>query len=179
TVKDALASTSGIVTDVGSVKAPIVRAVGDARFIGGHPMAGSEQEGIEGADPSMFEGAVWVLTPTHDTDDDALAMLAAVVSDLGADVVALPPDGHDALAAVVSHVPHLTAVTLMRLAAERAEEHVALLRLAAGGFRDMTRIASGHPAIWPDICAQNREAIVDTLDALIGGLQRIRDHVDT
>src|SRR5690606_32780765 len=60
TVKDALASTSGIVTDVGSVKAPIVRAVGDARFIGGHPMAGSEQEGIEGADPSMFEGAVWV-----------------------------------------------------------------------------------------------------------------------
>lgn len=177
TVKDALASTSGIVTDVGSVKAPIVRAVGDARFIGGHPMAGSEQEGIEGADPSMFEGTVWVLTPTHDTDDDALAMLAAVVSDLGADVVALPPDRHDALVAVVSHVPHLTAVTLMRLAAERAEEHVALLRLAAGGFRDMTRIASGHPAIWPDICAQNRDAIVDTLDALIAGLQRIRDHV--
>ncbi|HEX7095873.1 MAG TPA: prephenate dehydrogenase/arogenate dehydrogenase family protein [Acidimicrobiales bacterium] len=177
-VKQALATTRGIVTDVGSVKAPIVRAVGDSRFVGGHPMAGSEQEGIDGADASMFEGAVWVLTPTPETDDDTLARLAAVVGDLGADVVALPPERHDALVAVVSHVPHLTAVTLMRLAAARAEEHAALLRLAAGGFRDMTRVASGHPAIWPDICAQNRDAIVETLDALIDGLQRMRDHVD-
>jgi prephenate dehydrogenase len=176
-VRQALAETDGLVTDVGSVKAPIVDAVTDARFIGGHPMAGSEQEGLDGADPTMFEGAVWVLTPTSDTDDEALARLAALVSDFGADVVALPPDRHDALVAVVSHVPHLTAVTLMGLASARAEEHAALLRLAAGGFRDMTRIASGHPAIWPDICAQNRAAIVDTLDSLIGGLQRVRGFV--
>ena len=95
-----------------------------------------------------------------------------------ADVVALAPERHDALVAVVSHVPHLTAVTLMGLAATRAEEHAALLRLAAGGFRDMTRIASGHPAIWPDICAQNRTAIVETLDALIAGLQDVRGFVE-
>jgi prephenate dehydrogenase len=177
-VAAALAGTRGIVTDVGSVKLPIVDAVRDARFIGGHPMAGSEQEGLDGANPTMFSGAVWVLTPTPDTDDDALTQLAAVVNDLGADVVALPADRHDALVAVVSHVPHLTAVTLMGLAAERAEEHAALLRLAAGGFRDMTRIASGHPAIWPDICAQNRTAIVETLDGLIGGLQQMRSYVD-
>jgi prephenate dehydrogenase len=141
-------------------------------------MAGSEQEGIDGANASMFEGATWVLTPTAATDDAALAQLAAIVGDLGAEVVALPPDRHDALVAVVSHVPHLTAVTLMGLAASRAEEHAALLRLAAGGFRDMTRVASGHPAIWPDICAQNRTAIVETLDGLISGLQRVRGFVD-
>ena len=95
----------------------------------------------------------------------AYTPVASVVSSFGAEVVALAPDRHDALVAVVSHVPHLTAATLMGLADERAEEHAALLRLAAGGFRDMTRIASGHPAIWPDICAENRDAIVDGLDA--------------
>jgi prephenate dehydrogenase len=177
-VKTALAETSGLVTDVGSVKAPVVSAVADRRFIGGHPMAGSEQEGLDGASPHMFEGAVWVLTPTPETDDRALAEVAGLVTSFGADVVALPPERHDALVAVVSHVPHLTAVTLMGLAATRAEEHAALLRLAAGGFRDMTRIASGHPAIWPDICAQNRSAIVETLDGLIDGLTRIRGYVD-
>lgn len=178
-VRAALAETDGLVTDVGSVKAPIVEAVADRRFIGGHPMAGSEQEGLDGADPTMFEGAVWVLTPTADTDNDALSTVAGVVGSFGAEMVALPPERHDALVAVVSHVPHLTAVTLMGLASERASEHAALLRLAAGGFRDMTRIASSHPAIWPDICAENRAAIVDTLDALIAGLQRMRSYVDT
>jgi prephenate dehydrogenase len=79
--------------------------------------------------------------------------------------------------AVVSHVPHLTAATLMTLADERSEEHAALLRLAAGGFRDMTRIAAGHPAIWPDICEENRHAIVDSLDALIAALHDVRDVV--
>jgi prephenate dehydrogenase len=177
-VIEALAATRGLVTDVGSVKAPVVAAVDDPRFLGGHPMAGSEQEGLDGAVASMFAGAVWVLTPTDATDDQALADIRGIVSSFGADVVALAADRHDALVAVVSHVPHLTAVTLMGLASTRAEEHAALLRLAAGGFRDMTRIASGHPAIWPDICAENRVAIVETLDALIGGLVHMRDAVD-
>jgi prephenate dehydrogenase len=140
-------------------------------------MAGSEQEGLDGADAHMFEGAVWVLTPTPDTDNDALSTVAGIVGSFGAEMVALPPERHDALVAVVSHVPHLTAATLMGLASERASEHAALLRLAAGGFRDMTRIASSHPAIWPDICAENQAAIVDTLDGLIAGLQRMRGYV--
>ena len=178
-VTEALAKTTGLVTDVGSVKAPVVAAVDDHRYLGGHPMAGSEQDGLDGANAHMFEGAVWVLTPTDETDDQALADVRAVISSFGADVVALPPARHDALVAVVSHVPHLTAVTLMGLAASRAEDHAALLRLAAGGFRDMTRIASGHPAIWPDICAENRDAIVDTLAGLIDGLERMRDAVAT
>ncbi len=93
-----------------------------------------------------------------------------VVSSLGADVIALPPERHDTLVALVSHVPHLTAATLMGLAAEGAEEHATVLRLAAGGFRDMTRIAAGHPGIWPDICSENRDAIVAVLDQLIDAL---------
>ena len=177
-VARALDETVGLVTDVGSVKASITDAIDSPRFVGGHPMAGSEQEGVEGADAALFEGAVWVLTPTPATDDNAFASVRSIVSSLGADVVALPPDRHDALVAVVSHVPHLTAATLMHLADERAEEHRALLRLAAGGFRDMTRIAAGHPGIWPDICAENRVAIVEMLDRLIAGLGDMRAAVE-
>lgn len=173
----ALAATRGIVTDVGSVKASIVAAVDHPRFVGGHPMAGSEQEGIDGADPDLFAGAVWVLTPTAATDDASLTLLRSVLTGLGADVVALAPEHHDALVAVVSHVPHLAAAALMQLADDRSTEHRALLRLAAGGFRDMTRIASGHPGIWPDICAENRTAIVDVLDGLLRSLQEVREVV--
>lgn len=172
--KVALAAGPGLVTDVGGVKAPIVAGLDDPRFLGGHPMAGSELEGLDGADPDLFAGAVWVLTPTAATTDEVFTRIAGIVSSFGAEVVALPPERHDALVAVVSHVPHLTAATLMALADERATEHAALLRLAAGGFRDMTRVASGHPAIWPDICASNRSAILDTLDALVDGLGRMR-----
>jgi len=163
-----------VVTDVGSVKAPIVAALAHPRFVGGHPMAGSEQEGVEGADAELFAGATWVLTPTQATDPAAYALVRSVVSSLGADVVAIPPDRHDRLVAVVSHVPHLTAAALMGLAADGAEENATLLRLAAGGFRDMTRVAAGHPGIWPDICAENREPIVDTLDQLIAALTALR-----
>jgi prephenate dehydrogenase len=176
-VADALRRTKGLVTDVGSVKAGVAAAVSDPRFVGGHPMAGSEQDGLDGADADLFEGAVWVLTPTASTSDDTFSAVAQVVASLGAEVVALEPDRHDTLVAVVSHVPHLAAATLMALADQRSEEHASLLRLAAGGFRDMTRVASGHPAIWPDICAENRVAIVEALDALMIGLAEMRDLV--
>jgi prephenate dehydrogenase len=163
-----------VVTDVGSVKGPIVAAVDHPGFVGGHPMAGSEQEGIAAADPDLFEGATWVLTPTARTDDGAYAAVRSAIVEIGAEVVALDPDRHDALVAEVSHVPHLTAATLMRLADDTAEEHRALLRLAAGGFRDMTRVAAGHPGIWPDICGENRDAIVEVLDGLVVSLESVR-----
>ena len=169
----------GVVTDVGGVKGPVVAAVGHRNYVGGHPMAGSEQEGVDGADAELFEGATWVLTPTVDTDPDAYALVQSVITSLGADVVALAPERHDELVATVSHVPHLTAATLMALAADGADEHAAVLRLAAGGFRDMTRVAAGHPGIWPDICAQNREAIVEALDRLLTSLAAMRDLVDS
>jgi len=168
---------SAVVTDVGSVKGSLVAAVDRPRFVGGHPMAGSEQVGVEGASAELFVGATWVLTPTTSTDPAAYAQVRAVLADFGANVVALDPAEHDSLVAVVSHVPHLTAATLMALASELGEEHGALLQLAAGGFRDMTRIAAGQPTIWPGICDDNATAIVDTLDLLIDALGAMRRRV--
>ncbi|MEP1122526.1 MAG: prephenate dehydrogenase/arogenate dehydrogenase family protein [Ilumatobacter sp.] len=172
-----LTTTTGIVTDVGSVKAPICAAITDPRFVGGHPMAGSERDGLDGADANLFDGAIWVLTPDDDADDAVFAQLTAIIASLGADVVAVAPERHDEIVAVVSHVPHLTAASLMGLAADRSIEHATLLRLAAGGFRDMTRIASGRPDIWLDICDENNAAIVATLTHLIDELIEMRDAV--
>jgi prephenate dehydrogenase len=163
-----------VVTDVAGVKNPVVSRINDARFVGGHPMAGSEQEGVDGADPEMFQGATWVLTPEAGTDPVAFTTVRSVVSSLGANVVELPAARHDDLVAMVSHVPHLTAATLMNLASETALEHATLLRLAAGGFRDMTRIAAGEAAIWPDVCAENRAGILDVLDRLLQALAGVR-----
>ena len=142
-------------------------------------MAGSELDGLDGADGDMFDGAVWVLTPDADTADATFATVAAVVAELGAEVVALPPERHDQVVAVVSHVPHLTAATLMGLASDRAEEHAALLRLAAGGFRDMTRIAS-RPAgdLARHLRREPRRPSSSALDGLIDGLATMRDVVD-
>ena len=180
-ITDILGSPSwnpaAVVTDVGSVKGPLLAAVDRPRFVGGHPMAGSEQVGIDGASAELFFGATWVLTPTPSTDPAAYAQVRTVLAGFGANVVALDPAEHDSLVAVVSHVPHLTAATLMALAADLGEEHGALLQLAAGGFRDMTRIAAGQPSIWPGICDDNADAIVATLDLLIESLGTMRRRV--
>ena len=176
--KLALESTTGIVTDVGGVKASVVNAIDDSRFIGGHPMAGSELAGLDGADETLFEGAVWVLTPSESSADETFEKLAKIITMLGAEVVVLDALRHDRLVAVVSHLPHLTAATLMGLAHVTAEEHVAVLRLAAGGFRDMTRVASGQPQIWIDICRENRSAILDALDGMIAGLNEMRGVIE-
>lgn len=173
-VQSLLSKVGGVVTDVGSVKSHMIEEIRDPRFIGGHPMAGSELSGLAGVDPDLFVGAAWVLTPHAQTSDATFETVASMARDLGAEIVVLDPDRHDEVVALVSHLPHLTAATLMGLAAKQSEEHVAILRLAAGGFRDMTRVASGGPAIWVDICRENREAIVRSLDSMIGGLSEMR-----
>ncbi len=109
-----------VVTDVSGVKTAIVEESDHPRFIGGHPMAGSEQVGLHGADPDLFEGAVWVLTPTAVTDLHTFERLRGVVLSLGADVLVLSAEDHDRLVAVVSHVPHLVAATLMNAASTGA-----------------------------------------------------------
>lgn len=178
-----LAATEAFVTDVGSVKHPVVEAIENAgsglaeRFVGGHPMAGSEQSGPLGATPNMFRGAAWVLTPTASTDAVAFSAVRAMVQLLGAEPIEIAPGRHDQLVAAVSHVPHLTAGALLEVAHRDPADHALTLRLAAGGFRDMTRIASGDPEIWPDICFENDEAIVDALDALIAKMQELRQRV--
>ncbi|HET9077503.1 MAG TPA: prephenate dehydrogenase/arogenate dehydrogenase family protein [Acidimicrobiales bacterium] len=177
-VEEALAAhPRAVVTDVAGVKGPVVGRVTDPRFVGGHPMAGSEQEGVDGSDPEMFEGATWVLTPEPHTDPVAFASVRSVVSQMGANVVELAAGLHDDMVALVSHVPHLTAATLMNLAADTALEHATLLRLAAGGFRDMTRIAAGEATIWPDVCAENRDGILEVLDRLLSALTEVRTMV--
>jgi prephenate dehydrogenase len=171
---------ASIVTDVGSVKAPVVADIVAARpdrapwFVGGHPMAGSEQDGVEGADADLFVGAAWVLTPTRDTDPVAYTAVRSLVAMLGADSIAVEPEDHDALVALVSHVPQLAASTLMDVASSGGGEHRTLMRLAAGGFRDMTRIAAGHPGIWPDILTANRDAVLHALDTYLGSLGEVR-----
>ncbi len=175
--QEALAEGNGVVSDVGSVKGPICAAVEHPRFVGGHPMAGSEQVGIAGARADMFGGAVWVLTPGETTLDETYAAVRATVAEMGAEAVTMPPDLHDTLVSVVSHVPHLTAATLMRLADERTAERTVLQRLAAGGFRDMTRVAAGSSDIWLDICDANRLAICASLDRLIEALGDVREVV--
>ena len=116
-------------TDVGSVKGPVVAAVEAARpdlaprFVGGHPMAGSEQEGLDGASADLFVGATWVLTPTEHTDPEAFAEVRAIAAELGAEAVAVTPELHDSLVAVVSHVPQLAASTLMNVADASGDRH--------------------------------------------------------
>lgn len=177
-VERALEETSGVVSDVGSVKAPIAEAIEDSRFVAGHPMAGSEQDGVAGARPGLFRNATWVLTPTDTTSDAAYTLVRQVVRDLGSEVVSMDPVMHDAAVARISHVPHLTAATMMMMAAGAGFDNDAVLRLAAGGFRDMTRIAAGHPAIWLDICEENRSPIIESLDLLIDALGHARGVVE-
>ncbi|MBC7247734.1 MAG: prephenate dehydrogenase/arogenate dehydrogenase family protein [Actinobacteria bacterium] len=167
------------VSDVGSVKTGIVEAArrvlpGHCHFVGGHPLAGSEQRGVEFADPALFRDAYYVLTPTGDCDAEAYSRLHALITSLGARVIAMEPGLHDHAVSVISHLPHVTAMGLMNLALLRAEKHP-LLALAAGGFRDVTRIAASDPALWLDILMENRVAVGESLQEFIDALRRVRE----
>ena len=166
---------SAIVTDVASAKSHVV-AMGESlfggRFVGGHPMAGSEQGGITAADGDLFEGARWILTPTEATDHDAYATVARFVARLGAGVVAVDPDLHDALLARISHVPQVVASAVVEAAASGGDEK-AHLALAANGFRDVTRIAASPPDLWVSILRSNPEAVIEGLSRVGEGLGRV------
>ncbi len=168
------ANPSLVLTDVAGVKSSIVSEVSDPRFLGGHPMAGSELRGLGGAKADLFQGCNWVLTPTDATSPETYSVLHGVLRELGANVVAVSAEDHDRLVALASHVPHLLAGALMNEAAQVAQQDAVLLQLAAGGFRDMTRIAAGDPSIWPDVLFENREAVTDTLVGLEKRLENLR-----
>ena len=161
----AAGSSPAVVTDVGSTKRSIVSAAAAAgvrRFVGSHPMAGGERGGVAHARAELLEGALCLLTPTGDTDPDALAAVGAFWRSLGMRTRHLPPDEHDRLLADVSHVPHAVAAAVTRSA------DPAGVPLAAGGWRDVTRIAAGNPDLWRDILTDNR-------DGVRAGLARVRD----
>lgn len=154
-----------VVTDVGSAKEIVVAAGESAladRFVGGHPMAGSERHGIEAADPDLFDDARWVLTPTAATSARAYGAVAEMVTWVGATPVALDPRTHDALVARLSHVPQLAASAMVDLAMG-AGDGAALLGLAGRGFRDVTRIAASNPELWVAIVRANQKAVLDGL----------------
>lgn len=150
--------------DVGSVKGPVVDALAPLlpNFVGTHPMAGRETPGMQNAYAGLLQNAVWVLTPTDATDPAALAGAERLIEALGAWPFAVPSDLHDRLVARVSHLPYLLAVALNLLIA-RDPAREPLLFLAAGGFRDLTRVASGAPEMSRDMVVENRAAVRDAL----------------
>jgi len=176
------AKSGAVITDVGSTKSRLVVEIEKSlphgsTFIGGHPMAGTENDGIEAADATLFAGSWWILTPTERVETSAYRSLHTLLGKLGAQVMALDPSRHDELMAVISHLPHLTATTLMNLAGERGKEHAGLLSLAAGGFRDVTRVAASNPDIWLDICEENAEAIAAVIRSFADRLLELGDLV--
>lgn len=169
-----------VITDTGSTKGSLVRALEDifgsrANYIGGHPMTGSERAGIGAADRYLLENAVYLLTPTERTNQEALHWLEKILKALGARVLCLSPEDHDRIVGAVSHLPHLLAVSLMQLAFKLSEQHPQLLMLAAGGFRDTTRVAGGNPIMWRDIYLSNAQTILEMLELWQKELQRLGD----
>jgi prephenate dehydrogenase len=164
-VAAALEATSDgtTVSDVGSTKKPVTRAVSDARFIGGHPVCGSETHGPAHASGGLFRGATWFLTPDATTDPERYRMLHGFVASLGAVPVAVDPEAHDRLVALTSHLPHALANVLLNQAgASRVDGHEPLAA-AGGSLRDMTRVAGANPRIWVDIFLDNAEALATAL----------------
>jgi cyclohexadieny/prephenate dehydrogenase len=165
-----------VVTDVGSVKYPIVTALtdalnGKARFVGSHPMAGSEQSGIEAARRDLFDNAVCIVTPREDTDKAALQMVYDFWKSIGCSVKTLAPLEHDEIVARVSHLPHVVAAAVVNVVCDGGAHP---LNFVGPGFKDFTRIAGGPFDMWTEICLENRVEIGRALDQLIEELVKVR-----
>jgi prephenate dehydrogenase len=179
-----VADPTALLTDAASLKYDLtldvesrLRAVGvdPGRFVGGHPMAGSERSGPEAADARLFQGATWVLTPSEATGDAALHGVSAFLQLLGARVLVLSADRHDELVAIVSHLPQVVASTLADVAGTAVDTTgEAVLALAGGGFRDTTRIAASDPGLWLEILRGNRAAVLEVLDRFRDRLEEVR-----
>jgi prephenate dehydrogenase len=161
----------GIVTDAGSTKDAAIKLANKTlphpeRYVPGHPMAGSEESGLSGARADLFSGAYWILTPDAKTDINAFRRMHELLTSIGARVISVNPEDHDRAVAIVSHVPHIAAAALVTLAGNNAGEGGELLRLAAGGFKDTTRIASGSPELWAGILTGNAGIVADELNEL-------------
>lgn len=168
---------SGTITDTISTKSHIIETSDQVltypqNYIPGHPMSGSEQNGIDGARGDLFEGSNWVLCPDESTDPDKFKNLHELICGISARVISLPREDHDRAVAIVSHVPHIIASSLVQLAQRHSDDSRALMRLAAGGFKDTTRIAAGSPDLWTGIA-------FDNIDALEDGLDEMRDIIES
>ena len=168
-----------IISDAGSTKSAIVTAAEEnfvgksARFIGGHPMAGSHKTGAASADVNLFENAYYIFTPSSLTTPDTLEEMKSLLSGLHARFIEIDAEEHDKVTSQVSHFPHILASGLMEQTALYAREHELAGRFAAGGFRDMTRIAESEPGMWTSILLSNRETIIERIEDFKGRLDEI------
>jgi prephenate dehydrogenase len=168
-----------IITDVGSVKANVVRelqglaAKAGAHFVGSHPMAGAEKTGVSAARADLFENAVCVVTPAKKSNQTAVAKVVDFWRSVGAKVLELSPEEHDVLVSRSSHLPHLVAAALANLVLAPGHPKEQAL-LCANGFRDTTRIASGSPEMWRDIALSNRKNLLRALATLVSDLEKFR-----
>jgi len=180
----ATAATPGaVVTDVASTKAQVISWAEEflpssISFVGGHPMTGKELSGIEVADAMLFQGHIYCLTPTAHTQPTAINKVSVLIEALEARVRFLEPAEHDGLVAGVSHLPFVSAIALMNTIANSPTWNDAAL-LAAGGFRDVTRLAAGNPEMYRDICLTNSDAITRWLGEYISTLSTLRDRIAT
>jgi prephenate dehydrogenase len=166
-----------VVTDVASTKSQVMRWAQEflpttAHFVGGHPMAG-KTESLEGADPDLFNGATWVICPSVSADEEAVRTVLGMVSALGADAYFADPAEHDAYVAGISHLPFVVSCALVNAVSGDASWRD-MQHLASSGFRDVSRLALGSPAMYRDILLTNRDAVTRWIDALSGSLQEVR-----
>lgn len=171
-----------VVTDTGSTKSAIQTELkGELPpgfcYIGGHPMCGSELEGLDGADPFLYENAVYILTGAQTAPADRLELLKQFLGSLGAMVVEMEPEVHDSIVANTSHLPYLAAVSLVNTFVGNFEGNKGAHMLAAGGFHDTTRIASCPPALWKEICLSNRAPLLKALRQMVTELESLEDAV--
>jgi prephenate dehydrogenase len=172
-----------IVTDVGSTKAKLMLQLEamvppEVELIGGHPMAGSEQGGVLAGRADLFEGAIWVVTPSPRTRPENLQRLTSLIRQLGANPIEMDAEAHDAAVARISHLPHVAAAALATAALAEGADETLLRLLVAGGFKSTTRIAASPPEVWRDICLTNREAILAALAAFEVDLSRFRSALE-
>ncbi|MFZ5754190.1 MAG: prephenate dehydrogenase/arogenate dehydrogenase family protein [Bacillota bacterium] len=172
-----------IITDVGSTKRYIVNTLQEilpptVQFVGGHPMAGSEKGGLQGAHELLFENAAYILTPTLKTSSNAMETVKQLVQDVGAKVILLSPEEHDRKVAAVSHLPHLVASALVSTVGELEEREKGYFALAAGGFRDSTRIAASNSEMWCDIFLQNEKALLPLVRGFRESLERLEKYIE-
>ncbi len=170
----AAASRDCVVTDVGSTKRAVVSAHGDPRFVGGHPLAGAENAGVQHARADLFDGATWYLTPGAETSGILYERLHRLLRGLGAQPAAIDAQTHDQILAAVSHLPHVLANVLVSQAAGTLSDGGERLPATGPSFRDATRVAGAPSAIWTDIYLSNRDALTAELDAAIAQLTTVR-----
>lgn len=178
------AAPDAVITDVGSIKSHLLLEVqrrateGDMpRYVPGHPMGGSERSGPEHASASILDGIVWVLTPAGSANPQMTHRLESWVLRIGARPVRMDAGRHDRLVAFVSHLPQVASTALMALVATEEADEPDILMLAAGGFRDLTRLASSNPALWSDILLANAPQIAGAIDLYVARLQELRDAI--